>query len=159
MFPQVSSPILAERVIELCDVALREAMEFPESDADFGTGYRAMIKRIRLLAIEARDFSASHSVNVDLTLINILFAPSLTPRQSPTQVPPAPPEPEEGMPAIKERVWIDPPSGWRYNFPKIYDPKIDTPDIVEWLVENGYPDSMAKKEGMYFRMWRVDESK
>lgn len=39
-------------------------------------------------------------------------------------------------------VYVDPPSGWRYGFPKLWDRK--TP-LVRWLVENGYPKDMAKK--------------
>lgn len=41
---------------------------------------------------------------------------------------------------MKERtkMWIDPPSGWRYGFPKIYTPLVDG-DLSEWLVKQGYP--------------------
>ncbi len=33
---------------------------------------------------------------------------------------------------------IDPPSGWRYGFPKEYDNPDNLP-MYEWLVANGYP--------------------
>ncbi len=35
---------------------------------------------------------------------------------------------------------IDPPSGWRYGFPKEH-PGDEIKDIYKWLVENGYPQS------------------
>ena len=34
---------------------------------------------------------------------------------------------------------IDPPSGWKYGFPKPYD-NPDNKPIGLWLIENGYPD-------------------
>jgi len=38
--------------------------------------------------------------------------------------------------------WVDPPSGWRYGFPRLYDPSKDGP-VREWLVANGYPQALA----------------
>jgi hypothetical protein len=35
-------------------------------------------------------------------------------------------------------LMIDPPSGWRYGFPKVYDNPNDL-SVEEWLLENGYP--------------------
>ena len=32
---------------------------------------------------------------------------------------------------------IDPPSGWKYGFPKVLPE--DVVDTKKWLVENGYP--------------------
>lgn len=40
--------------------------------------------------------------------------------------------------------WVDPPSGWRYGFPKLYDPAKDGP-MREWLVKSGYPKALADK--------------
>ena len=37
------------------------------------------------------------------------------------------------------RYWVDPPSGWKYGFPKIWDTDNDPP-MKEWLALNGYPD-------------------
>lgn len=52
-------------------------------------------------------------------------------------------------------VWyIDPPSGWRYGFPKpLPEPKpIET---LKWLVENGYPQFEIDRMGDHFycRYW------
>lgn len=38
--------------------------------------------------------------------------------------------------------WVDPPSGWQYGFPRLYDPAKDG-DMTEWLVANGYPQHLA----------------
>jgi len=56
-------------------------------------------------------------------------------------------------------VWIDPPSGWTYGFPKKM-PK-DTEDSVKWLIDHGYPEHLIKFFGEHFhvRMWNVDTSK
>lgn len=48
---------------------------------------------------------------------------------------------------------IDPPSGWRYGFPKVIPN--DVKDVRKWLVENGYPQSEIDSYGDYFytRVW------
>jgi hypothetical protein len=48
---------------------------------------------------------------------------------------------------------VDPPSGWRYGFPKVIPN--DIKDVKEWLVENGYPQSEIDDYGDYFycRFW------
>jgi hypothetical protein len=38
--------------------------------------------------------------------------------------------------------WVDPPEGWRWGFPKLYDPATDG-DMRAWMVANGYPQRMA----------------
>lgn len=40
--------------------------------------------------------------------------------------------------------WVDPPSGWKYGFPRLYDPAKDG-QMRLWLVKNGYPKSLADK--------------
>lgn len=55
-------------------------------------------------------------------------------------------------------TYIDPPSGWRYGFPKaIPDPKPE--DMRKWLVENGYPQWEIDKMGknFYCRYWQGDQ--
>jgi hypothetical protein len=48
---------------------------------------------------------------------------------------------------------IDPPSGWRYGFPKVIPN--DVKDVKGWLVENGYPQWEIDSYGDYFyyRFW------
>jgi len=53
------------------------------------------------------------------------------------------------------KLWIDPPSGWRYGFPKIWDPNTE-PDIKVWLIESGYPQSEVDFALQYYRQWLVD---
>jgi hypothetical protein len=51
-------------------------------------------------------------------------------------------------------VWIDPPSGWKYGWPKLYD-KEANPDFNKWLVDNGYPQSIIDEfpGGLICRHW------
>jgi len=51
---------------------------------------------------------------------------------------------------------IDPPSGWKYGFPRPFDIKIDQ-TVEEWLVEKGYPQSLVD-QGMtrHCRYWESD---
>jgi hypothetical protein len=53
---------------------------------------------------------------------------------------------------------IDPPSGWKYGFPKPI-PEDRKNDILVWLVEQGYPQSEIDNLGDYFhyRSWKEDE--
>ena len=53
-------------------------------------------------------------------------------------------------------MMIDPPSGWKYGFPKPI-PK-DVENYKEWLVANGYPQSEIDACGDHFycREWEED---
>lgn len=40
-------------------------------------------------------------------------------------------------------IFIDPPSGWKYGFPKQAPPtlrEMNGDDLNEWLLRNGYPE-------------------
>lgn len=50
-------------------------------------------------------------------------------------------------------VWVDPPSGWMYGFPKIYDTERDGP-LDKWLEKRGYPRA---QDAVYTRQWPVHE--
>lgn len=54
----------------------------------------------------------------------------------------------------KKRVMIDPPSGWKYGFPKVYTGGEDG-NMKLWLVSNGYPQREIDSCGDYFyvRFW------
>jgi hypothetical protein len=56
---------------------------------------------------------------------------------------------------MTNKLWIDPPSGWRYGFPKIWDPQQE-PDIKTWLIESGYPADQVNAGLNYYRQWAVD---
>jgi hypothetical protein len=55
---------------------------------------------------------------------------------------------------------IDPPSGWKYGFPKPI-PKDRIEDVLVWLVEQGYPQSEIDGLGEIFtnccRYWEQEE--
>ena len=51
---------------------------------------------------------------------------------------------------------IDPPSGWKYGFPKVLPE--NTKDTLKWLVENGYPQQEIDSLGDQFfcRHWETE---
>lgn len=56
------------------------------------------------------------------------------------------------------KLWVDPPSGWRYGFPKLWDPEVNE-NFFEWVVAEGYPQKEIDKMGEHFytRQWYDDE--
>lgn len=56
---------------------------------------------------------------------------------------------------MNNKLWVDPPSGWKFGFPKLYDRSTDNPDVVEWIVANGYPRKLMEsyKDHFCYRMW------
>ena len=52
---------------------------------------------------------------------------------------------------------IDPPSGWQWGFPKIWDSNLQ-PNCQAWLIEQGYPQSQIDFLGRHFyiRTWEVE---
>lgn len=67
---------------------------------------------------------------------------------------------------MKEVTIIDPPSGWRYGFPKIYDFIPSSPnlldeeyekEIVEWFLDNGYPQHEINQGSLkWCRYWQEE---
>jgi hypothetical protein len=59
---------------------------------------------------------------------------------------------------MTKKLWVDPPEGWRYGFPQIWDGTKD-PDVYTWLSLAGYPDHVRECYGAHFymRMWEVAE--
>lgn len=47
--------------------------------------------------------------------------------------------------------YIDPPSGWRYGFPRILPD--DTTDLRQWFLDNGYPEKDIDLALNYSRYW------
>jgi hypothetical protein len=60
---------------------------------------------------------------------------------------------------VSTRTMIDPPSGWRFGFPKEIPKKvIEEEDILNWLVDNGYPQSeidIFKEDGLPYRIYEI----
>ena len=50
-------------------------------------------------------------------------------------------------------LMIDPPSGWKYGFPKAKPD--DATDTIAWLLSEGYPQSEIDKMGssLFIRTW------
>jgi len=55
-------------------------------------------------------------------------------------------------------IWVDPPEGWKYGFPAIYDPETDG-QLSEWIVRKGYPLLTIKEYGDAWavRCWPAEE--
>lgn len=51
---------------------------------------------------------------------------------------------------------VDPPSGWRYGFPK--EIPEDVKDIKSWFIENGYPEDKVDLALKYSRYWNEDST-
>lgn len=56
----------------------------------------------------------------------------------------------------KKVTMIDPPSGWKYGFPKVLPEGIK--DSYQWLIDNGYPEAEMKSYGEHFfiRCWEEE---
>jgi hypothetical protein len=57
----------------------------------------------------------------------------------------------------KTVLMIDPPSGWKYGFPMpVPDPRPE--NMMDWLVEQGYPQKEIDACGQYFycRYWETE---
>jgi len=52
------------------------------------------------------------------------------------------------------KMWVDPPSGWRYGFPKIWTRQAP---IQQWLIDNGYPEQDVEWASQRMRWWPVEE--
>lgn len=52
------------------------------------------------------------------------------------------------------KIMVDPPSGWKYGFPKEFDSEKDG-DMMSWIVNEGYPKDELEKLGehFYLRCW------
>lgn len=53
------------------------------------------------------------------------------------------------------RTIIDPPTGWKYGFPKPIPE--DVRDLRAWLVEQGYPECDLELALKYSRYWEEEE--
>lgn len=56
-------------------------------------------------------------------------------------------------------LMIDPPSGWKYGFPKpIPKETLGHENTLKWLVEQGYPQEEIDKFGdkFYCRYWETE---
>ena len=49
-------------------------------------------------------------------------------------------------------VWVDPPWGWQFGFPKLYNREVDG-DMSEWLVQQGYPEELMSIANLGTGTW------
>ena len=55
-------------------------------------------------------------------------------------------------------IWVDPPEGWKFGFPAIYDPEKDG-QMSDWIISKGYPIQIIKEYGEQWmvRCWPAEE--
>ena len=53
---------------------------------------------------------------------------------------------------MKKVTMVDPPSGWKYGFPKELPENVV--DFRQWLIDNGYPESEVDFGMKYCRQWK-----
>lgn len=60
---------------------------------------------------------------------------------------------------VTQKIYVDPPSGWKYGFPMVWD-KESEPDMHVWLVQNGYPQKEIDRMGEHFyvRCWNAESN-
>lgn len=46
-------------------------------------------------------------------------------------------------------IWVDPPSGWKYGFPKLAPYPLPA-DMIQWVLDRGYPQSEIDILGTHF---------
>lgn len=69
---------------------------------------------------------------------------SVPERGTPAETPLADPERDIPPAWMARPFWVDPPQGWRYGFPRLYDRAYDG-DMTEWMIANGYPEKLARQ--------------
>ena len=57
---------------------------------------------------------------------------------------------------VNKRLWVDPSEGWRWGFPKIWEPEKDG-NVSAWLIRNGYPEAELKRLDAV-RYWDAKEN-
>jgi len=55
----------------------------------------------------------------------------------------------------KKRIMIDPPSGWKYGFPKVIPE--DMTDLRQWFIDSGYPESEVDFAMKHCRQWEAED--
>ena len=57
-------------------------------------------------------------------------------------------------------IWVDPPEGWKFGFPAIYDP-VNDGKMRDWIIRKGYPVQIIKEYGDQWmvRSWPAEEPK
>lgn len=53
----------------------------------------------------------------------------------------------------KKKTWIDPPEGWRYGFPRVFDWNDQYETLSNWFIRNGYPEKDINFALTYSRQW------
>lgn len=61
---------------------------------------------------------------------------------------------------VKGKFYVDPPSGWKYGFPRPYNFETDGP-LKDFLIKNGYPEkdaTWASNNARFFKAEAYEQS-
>lgn len=56
---------------------------------------------------------------------------------------------------MKTNMMVDPPTGWKYGFPKLYNEEKDG-DFRQFLLNSGYPEKDVDFAMQYIRCWEPE---
>lgn len=59
---------------------------------------------------------------------------------------------EDGELSRGGKLVVDPPSGWQYGFPAVYDPRDDETE-EEWFLRKGYPQAEIDRGSLKYCRW------
>lgn len=59
---------------------------------------------------------------------------------------------------MTSETFVDPPSGWRYGFPRKYSASVDG-GLREFLIHHGYPEDDIDFALSYIRFFEVPKNK
>lgn len=112
---------------------------------------QAVTKRIQAAVREAQSDGYAMSEAEAAALSE--DAPRNRPTVAPKKLPPPPGTYDTSWMGADELL-VDPPSGWRYGFPKVWNRKTH-PDMKAWLIENGYPEKAANQANLICRFMAI----
>jgi hypothetical protein len=148
---QVMPLYLAARLTDAEREAIKLVAEAYSGKAADAYAHNEEDQHYSQIAATLRGLLARMSGNGDYPALDIAATQDNSDRSQPIAkcdaTPPVDPTPTEcTVPSewTSRPYWVDPPSGWRYGFPKLYDPAKDG-DMVAWMIANGYPTRLARQ--------------
>jgi hypothetical protein len=54
---------------------------------------------------------------------------------------------------MSKKIYVDPPEGWKYGFPKVCS---EHDNIIDFIIDSGYPEELVD-ENFTVRIWTKEE--
>jgi hypothetical protein len=55
---------------------------------------------------------------------------------------------------MTRKIYVDPPEGWKYGFPKVCS---EDDNIVDFIIDSGYPEELIDADNFPIRIWTAEE--